>query len=76
MKDNYLDIIQSLHKKGIPYVMIGTYALKKHNPSTLSNYSITDCDIVIPFELKVIQKLIRILNDNNWYTTVWEKEIR
>lgn len=72
---NYFEILNAFGNENIPYVAIGTWALKLAYPEKMNNYKINDCDIIVENDIRIIKKIIRILKAKNWITTVWEVEI-
>lgn len=70
--NKYISILQKLYKYQIPYVVIGTWALKYVFPRIMFNYEVRDCDLVIADDIEKIRQTIKILQDSNWEVRVWE----
>lgn len=71
----YREILQQFSNNGVDYVAIGTWALKHAFPEKMKEYRIKDCDILIKLNISTIRTLIKILENNSWKVTLWEKAI-
>jgi hypothetical protein len=71
----YREILQQFSNNGVNYVAIGTWALKHAFPEKMKEYRVNDCDIFIKHNISTIRTLIKILDDNIWKVSLWEKVI-
>lgn len=73
MKDPYASTLKSLHAAGLPYVVIGTYALRIYFPEALRDYQVPDCDLVLCAE--DLNHAIELLLAEGWALTIWEEAV-
>lgn len=71
----YTSILQKFTQHGIAYAAFGTWALKQLHPKLMLDYSIEDCDLLVDNKLENINKLIHLLRQSKWSTTLWNKPI-
>lgn len=71
----YESILQVISMHSIPYVVIGTWALKKYYPDQLHSYKIHDCDIHIRNSHEDVSRLIVLLKKYGWTVKLWGEEV-
>jgi hypothetical protein len=73
MNDPYASTLRGLHAAGLPFVVIGTYALRAYYPEALSDYALPDCDLVIAPDH--LNPAIAFLLPRGWALHLWEAPV-
>ncbi len=71
--EDYLPILRSLHRSGVNYAVIGTWALKAYFPDAMGEYALHDCDLVLAPDEANVRRAIAALNAEGWETRVWDE---
>lgn len=70
MSDPYAATLRALHAAGLPFVVIGTYALRAYYPAALADYALPDCDLVIAPDH--LNPAIACLLPLGWALSIWD----
>lgn len=72
---SYQLVLERLVKAELPFLIIGTWALALQYPENMEGYEVTDCDLLIPNELKVVKAFVCKFNEWGWTVSLWEDEV-
>jgi hypothetical protein len=70
----YLRTLHQLVAAGIPFGVLGTFALRQHCP-TLPRRLVADCDLLLPPDLATLNALSTLLLTSSWRVTIWEQPV-
>lgn len=73
MTDPYASLLQHLHAQGLPFAVIGTYALRAYYPAEMRDYALPDCDAVLPDT--ALNSAISMLLHAGWQLSLWEEPV-
>lgn len=73
MTDHYAPLLQHLQRAGLPFAVIGTYALRAYYPAAMRDYTLPDCDAVLPDT--ALNAAISILLRAGWQLSLWEEPV-
>ena len=70
----YLHTLHQLVAAGVPYGVLGTFALRRHNPA-LPRRLVADCDLLLPPDPAELTVLVQLLHASGWRVTLWEEPL-
>ncbi|QNH63072.1 hypothetical protein [Hymenobacter sediminicola] len=70
----YLRTLHQLVAAGIPFGVLGTFALRQHCPD-LPRRLVADCDLLLPPALDSLNILVRLLQAAGWHVTLWQEPV-
>ena len=70
----YLRTLHQLVAAGVPFGVLGTFALRQHCP-TLPRRLVADCDLLLPPDAAALNTLTDFLQADGWRVTLWEQPI-
>ncbi|MBF9220449.1 hypothetical protein [Hymenobacter ruricola] len=70
----YLRTLHRLVAAGIPFGILGTFALRRHCPA-LPRRLVADCDLFLPPDPATLTALARQLQAGGWRVTLWEQPV-
>lgn len=70
----YLRTLHELVAAGVDFCVIGTFALRLQCP-TLPRRLVGDCDLMLPYNLFTLNKLVRHLQAAGWKITLWDEPV-
>jgi hypothetical protein len=70
----YLRTLHQLVAAGIPFGVLGTFALRLHYP-TLPRRLVADCDLLLPPIPAGLNALTELLQAGGWAVTLWEQPV-
>lgn len=73
MTDPYASLLQHLQRAGLPFAVIGTYALRAYYPDALRDYALPDCDAVLPDS--ALNPAIGLLLRAGWQLSLWGEPV-
>ena len=71
----YLRTLRVLVAAGVPFVGLGTFALRQQYPA-LPRRRVADCDLQLPPDAAVLDQLTARLQAAGWQVTLWEEPVR
>lgn len=71
----YLRTLHALVAADIPFVALGTFALRRQCP-TLPRRLVADCDLQFPPDAAVLTRLTQLLQAAGWRVTLWEQPVQ
>ncbi|MCC3160739.1 hypothetical protein LJ737_26115 [Hymenobacter sp. 15J16-1T3B] len=71
----YLRTLRTLVAAGVPFVGLGTFALRRQCPQ-LPRRLVADCDLQLPPDLAVLNQLTQLLQAAGWCMTLWEAPVQ
>lgn len=70
----YLRTLHQLAAAGIPFGVLGTFALRQLCPA-LPRRLVADCDLLLPFDTARLTELGQLLQAGGWHLTLWEQPV-
>lgn len=70
----YLRTLYQLVAASVPFGVLGTFALRRHHPA-LPRRLVADCDLLLPPDLPVLNRLTSLLLASGWRVTLWEQPV-
>ncbi|GAB3842724.1 hypothetical protein [Hymenobacter jeollabukensis] len=71
----YRRTLRALVAAGVPFVVLGTFALRRQCPP-LPRRLVADCDLQLPPNEAVLTHLTQLLQAAGWQVTLWEKPVQ
>lgn len=71
----YLRTLRALLGAGVPFVVLGTFALRRQCPQ-LPRRLVADCDLQLPPDPAVLNQLTQLLQAAGWRVTLWEAPVQ
>ncbi|RAK62713.1 hypothetical protein [Hymenobacter edaphi] len=71
----YLRTLRALSAAGVPFVGLGTFALRRQCPQ-LPRRLVADCDLQLPPDVAVLNHLTELLQAAGWQVTLWEVPVQ
>lgn len=71
----YLRTLRQLVAAGLPFVGLGTFALRRQCPA-LPRRLVADCDLQFPPDAAVLTRLTELLQADAWRVTLWEEPVQ
>jgi hypothetical protein len=75
MPHPYIQTLLALRNSGLEFAAIGTFALKLYFPAQLADYTLKDCDLVMPWNMEQIKLAVATLENLGWKCSVWEEDL-
>ncbi|OON70891.1 hypothetical protein [Hymenobacter sp. CRA2] len=73
-EQRYLRTLHLLVAAGVPFVGLGTFALRRQCPR-LPRRLVADCDLQLPPDAAVLTQLTELLQTAGWHVTLWEQPV-
>jgi hypothetical protein len=73
MSDPYDQVLRRLHHAGLPFALIGSYALSRYYPVEMAGYALPDCDAVLLPE--ALPDAVALLLEMDWALSIWERPV-
>ncbi|RTQ44728.1 hypothetical protein EJV47_27435 [Hymenobacter gummosus] len=70
----YLATLRQLVAVGIPFVGLGTFALRLQCPA-LPRRLVADCDLQLPPDTEVLNRAAQLLDGGGWQLTLWQQPL-
>ncbi|MGI4740831.1 MAG: hypothetical protein ACRYG7_37150 [Janthinobacterium lividum] len=70
----YRRTLHQLVAANVPFGVLGTFALRQHCP-TLPRRLVADCDLLLPPDPPVLNRLTSLLQASGWRVTLWEQPV-
>ena len=70
----YLRTLHQLVAAGVPFGILGTFALRQHCPA-LPRRLVADCDLLLPPDPAVLTTMAHLLQAGGWHLTLWEQPV-
>ncbi|TGE29077.1 hypothetical protein [Hymenobacter metallicola] len=70
----YRRTLHALVEAGLEFCVIGSLALRWQCP-TLAHWPAHDCDLLVPFDVAQLNRLVQLLQATGWELTLWQKPV-